>query len=98
MFRGTTPTIRINLEVDASTLDELFLTIVQNKRLILEKALTDASLVDNTALFYLSQEDTLALSAQAKAQVQVTGLIGTHRFTSEVFTIIVDDVLKDGVI
>jgi hypothetical protein len=65
LFRGTTPTIRINLEVDASTLDELFLTIVQNKRLILEKALTDASLVDNTALFYLSQEDTLALSAQA---------------------------------
>lgn len=98
MFRGTTPTITVNLDAAASTLDVLFLTVGQNGEIVFEKTIDDASLVDNSAIFYLSQLDTLSLRPREEVSIQATGRAGAHRITTLIYKFTAEDVLKDGVI
>lgn len=95
MRRGTTPSITVNLDVDASTVDVLFLTIKQGTTII-EKTLADASINGKSAMFPLSQSDTLALSTESKAHIQVRGRVGGHAFASAVSTVDVALIIKDG--
>ena len=95
MRRGTTPSITVNLDVDASTVDVLFLTIKQGQTII-EKTLADASASGKVVTFPLSQADTLALSTETKALIQVRGRVGGHAFASAVTPVDVAAIIKDG--
>lgn len=98
MVRGTTPTITVNLDTDASAVSALFLTIAQLGKTVIEKSLTDATIDGTTLTFPLSQDDTLALSGATKAKIQVRGRTGTHAFASQIVEVAVDEILKSGVI
>lgn len=96
MTRGTTPTITVNLDVAASSLSALFLTIRPLTGAVIEKTLTDGVKSDNSVAFTLSQADTLALMASTTADIQARGRIGDHAFASPIITVDVGAIIKDG--
>lgn len=98
MVRGTTPTVTVNLDSDASAVSALFLTISQLGKTVVEKSLEDASIDGNALTFPLSQADTLLLCGATNAKIQVRGRTGTHAFASPISEVTVDEILKSGVI
>lgn len=95
--RGTAPTITVGLDIEANTLEALFLTIVQQKMIVLEKSLDDGIPVGTDVVFELSQADTLKLYSDTETEVQVRGRpVGGLPFVSEIFNIDVGRILKEG--
>lgn len=69
--RYTTPTIIYKPKaVDATDIDEIYLTIKQNNVLI-KKSLSDATITDGSFFWTLSQADTKNLSVKYQAILQV---------------------------
>lgn len=99
MIRGTTPTIEFELPFDPSDLEELFLTINQAGKNVIEKPLADFVFDEKLATVKLTQEDTLNLAYHVMTEVQVRGKdkAGTV-FASNIEKICAERILKDGVI
>ena len=98
MIRGTTPTFVFNLPFDTAEIKSAFITI-KSRGVEVEKAVTDCSLSGTTITITLTQEETLALPESNIADVQLRVLTQSgDALASDVFTIKVEAVLKEGVI
>lgn len=97
MTRGTTPTISFELPFPLSNVNELSLSFKQGKTMIV-KTLDDVEVIDNEYQIKLSQEETLSFKSDltAEAQLRVKLLTGDV-LASDVYTVDVERILKDGV-
>lgn len=110
MRRGTTPTINISIDYASYDLARAWITIAQAGQIVIDKELTSEGVTiedvtdtggNTTAVIHmtLSQEDTLALSAGATAELQVRALMNDESAgASNIFKLNVARILKDGVI
>lgn len=70
IIRGTTPTLIFTFDtIDVEDISVAYLLIRQNGNTVIEKTLTDSSIVDGKLSFSLSQTETLSLSTSAPASV-----------------------------
>lgn len=107
--RGTTPTHTFTLPVKSEDVEAIYVTYAQFETAVVELSGDDVSLTDvdtdagsdsgSVASITLSQTDTLLFNSGASAQVQVRfrSNDGTA-FASQKIKIIIEDVVKDGVI
>lgn len=100
MYRGTTPQLEVVVTgVDFAEVAELWLTIGQNGRPIVNKELEDLTIEDNTIYVTFTQEDTLALRACSSTYLQLRVLMndGTA-IATPVKKLNVNEIIKDGII
>lgn len=106
--RGTTPTHTFTLPVKSKDVEAIYVTYAQFETAVVELSGDDVSLTDvkdaesdsgSVASITLSQTDTLLFNGGASAEVQVRfkSNDGTA-FASQKIKIIIEDVVKDGVI
>ena len=100
MFRGTTPTIQVNLSnVDFTNVSELWFTISQLGRVIINRELDEVTIEGTTISVTLTQEETLALRANANTRLQVRLLMADGcAMATPIVKLDVNAILKDGVI
>ena len=100
MRRGTTQIIVINIGDDLNINDytTIWVTISQNGCVILNKTGTDITIIDQSNISVeLSQADTLSLSkGTIELQVRASKDSGATAVASNISTIAVDRILKDG--
>lgn len=100
MVRGTTPTLTFNLPMAVSTLSEYWVTVSQrydNIRIDRDKSTLTAS--GSSIVANLTQDETLRLVPDKPAGIQLRVLTsGGDAMASEVFTIMVNDALREEVI
>lgn len=101
MIRGTTPTLEFTMPFDTSLIAELYITITQNGATALEKTLSDCNCNDTSVSLTLTQEDTLRLEqkpySNSEMQIRVRTIAG-EALASDIMSIYVDRILKEGVI
>ena len=101
MIRGTTPTLEFTLPFDTSLIAEMYVTIAQGKKTVLEKTLSDCSCSGTSVSLALTQEDTLRLQQQphsrAEMQIRVRTTAG-EALASDIMRVYVGRILKEGVI
>lgn len=96
--RGTTPYAEIKVDgVDLSSIDVMWLTFKQGS-LEITKTLDDVTIDSDTITVHFTQEETLKFSSRSRVSIQMRFLIGTEANKSNVVTVEVSDILKDGVI
>lgn len=99
MYRGTTPTLKFTLPFDTSTLDAVWVTIAQGGKVIINKTKVDCDLKGKDISVTLTQAETLALTAENKAEIQLRVLTKDGlALASAIFRENTDCILKDGVI
>lgn len=103
--RGTTPLIAFTLpiEITKDQIKEAFLSVSQEKRLVVDKRLgaNELAVDDVTATIAgkLKQVDTLLLTADKIAEVQIRFVdINDEAYATEIKTYNVYDILHEGVI
>lgn len=99
MRRGSTPTLSFAVNLDLTTAT-VYITFKQSYETLLDKCSTDSSMTvtADTITLSLTQEETVALESGA-CQCQIrykmpSGVAGA----SDIMTVDVKDILKDGVI
>lgn len=102
MYRGTTPTHIFTTDIDLSDADVVYITYKQNGQNVIEKAKADITFAAEGQTYTMSvgltQDETLALDDTAVA-VQIRARFGDGRaVASNVNTVPVRQILKDGVI
>ena len=99
--RGTTPNITIELPntVDLSNIKTVWVTIEQNKELVIDKLTDDVTINNNNISYRLTQDETLSLKAGVSAYIQ-TRLLNNNEiaYATQREHIAIDDIIKDGVI
>lgn len=99
MYRGTTPTLKFTLPFEASTIAAAYISVVQNRRVIIEKSIEECTLSGNTILIKLTQEETLLLAVSNETEIQLrVRLVDGSALASQVFTVPTERILKNGVI
>ena len=99
MYRGTTPTLNFELPFAASTVAEGYVSIAQNRQVVVDKPISDWSIADNTVKVTLTQEETLSLSVLHSTEIQLrVKLNDGNALASKIFTVPTERILKDGVI
>ena len=100
-MRGTTPTEYVHIpseKILATDIDEIWFTITQNKRIIIDKTIADATLTNQTFAFPLSQEETLSLDPEEECLAQVrVHLQNGKSWKSQIWAFDPGDILKEGV-
>lgn len=100
MVRGTTPVNRFRcMGQDLTFIDVIYITYMQNDQVVLEKTLEDCDIDWEYVQFKMTQEETLLFSSDSPVQIQIRGRMkdGTA-FATNIVTVSVSDILKDGVI
>lgn len=101
MIRGTTPTLEFTLPFDTSLIAEMYVTIAQGEKTVLEKTLSDCSCSGTSVSLALTQDDTLRLQQQphsrAEMQIRVRTTAG-EALASDIMRVYVGRILKEGVI
>ena len=102
IIRGTTPHIKIELPDGMSTDDvaEVWLTVKQGCRKLIDKELADMETVDDGYVVRLTQEETLKLCS-TNGNVEVQSRLRTvmsDALATEIYSVPVGRILKDGVI
>lgn len=104
MYRGTTPTIQINVDIDLREAVALYVTFTQGAETIFEKDLPEIGVYEDKLVFALSQTDTLMLSGPASFalapvffQIRAKMPDGSA-LASNIMKTTVDRILKNGVI
>ena len=101
MIRGTTPTLEFTLPFDTSLIAEMYVTLAQDGKTVMEKALSDCSCSGTSVSLALTQEDTLGLQQQprslAEIQIRVLTTAG-DALASDIMSVYVGRILKEGVI
>ena len=99
MVRGTTPTLEFTLPFSTELLAEAYVTLSQNKRVVIDKPLEELERNGNTLSVQLTQEETLLLDCAYKTEIQVrTRTSEGEALASDIITVTTDRILKDGVI
>ena len=97
MTRGTTPTVSFELPFPLSNVDSLSLTFKQGSTMVV-KSLEDIEVINDACHIKLSQEETLAFNSNSVAEVQLrVKLLTGDTLASEVYSVEVERILKDGV-
>jgi hypothetical protein len=97
MIRGTTPTIVYTLPIEGD-LQEIWFTIQQNRKNIIEKTIDDFQVSGNVAKLTLSQEETLAIKAGTPFKYQARFLTKSGKsFAHEIRQTNIGDLLREGV-
>jgi len=103
IIRGTTPTIEVVIknEIDLTTVLEVWVYIVQQKKVKVDKLLSDVTIDAESRIISveLDQEDTLALKADQDTLFQIRMLLldGTALATVAE-KVVVKEIYKDGII
>lgn len=96
--RGTTPSLTVTLDgLELNTVDVLWLTLKQGS-LEITKTLDDMEVNGNELSVWLSQEETLQFSTSSRVSIQVRALIGKEAVKSDIRTLEVSGILRDGII
>lgn len=86
---------------DTSLIAEMYVTIAQGEKTVLEKTLSDCSCSGTSVSLALTQEDTLRLQQQphsrAEMQIRVRTTAG-EALASDIMRVYVGRILKEGVI
>lgn len=99
MFRGTTPTLNFKLPFAASTVVDGYVSIAQNRQVIVDKPIADWAISDNTISVTLTQKETLLLGASNTTEIQLrVKLADGTALASKIFTVSTERILRDGVI
>ena len=97
--RYTTPSITYKPSmVEIANVDEIYLVISQRDAEVIRKDLDDAIVDENGFTWFLSQEDTSALSSKFTASIQIDYLCGTARYTTKPMPYDISDSAVDEVI
>lgn len=102
IIRGTTPHIKIEMPEGLATTDvaELWLTVTQGCRKLIDKELADMEAVDDGHVVRLTQQETLKLCA-TNGEVDVQARLRTvsgDAIASRIERVSAGRILKDGVI
>ena len=96
---GTTPTLEFGLPFEADMLAASFVTIQQNQTTIFEKPLEACEYEGRTLKAKLTQEETLMLSCDSKAEIRlVVKTLGGDRLETHPIVESVINTSKEGVI
>ena len=101
MIRGTTPTLEFTLPFDKSLIAEIYVTMTQNGKTVLEKTLSDCNCSGTSVSLTLTQEDTLKLQQQPRSQAEIQIRVRTtagEALASDIMSVYVGRILKEGVI
>lgn len=98
MYRGTTPTFIFNLPIEADTITMASVMFRQTGVRDIEKTLEDCAVSGNTLTCSLTEAETLALKSWTACplEIQLRVGVGETRIASQIFTVRVDRILKDG--
>lgn len=101
MVRGTTPTLKFILPKSLTDIKikEVYVTMAQARRVILDKDISCVKIQDNNIFLSLTQEDTLKFKHDIKIEIQVA--IKTDRnlvYRSKMLYIDAKRILKEGII
>ena len=99
MVRGTTPTLEFTLPFSTDILAEAYVTLSQNKKVVVDKPLVELERNGNKLSVKLTQAETLLLDSERKTEIQVrVRTLENEALASDIITVNTDRVLKDGVI
>ena len=99
MIRGTTPTLEFTLPFDTSLIAEIYVTMTQNGKTVLEKTLSDCNCSGTSVSLTLTQEDTLKLQQQPRSQAEIrVRTTAGEALASDIMSVYVGRILKEGVI
>lgn len=98
MYRGTTPTPTFRLPIDTGSITVLSIAVAQGRQVKIEKTLSDVHLDGNVISCTLTEDETLSLTAGAsvEAKIQLRVGVGEQRMASQIFTVPVERILRDG--
>lgn len=97
MYRGTTPTFTFRLPIAADTITKLSITFRQPGGAEVEKTLDDVAMDGSTITAALTEEETLALRvSSAPLEIQMRVGVGVTRMASQIWTVPIKRILKDG--
>lgn len=98
MYRGTTPTLTFTLPIEAATITALNIALAQCGRVVVSRDLDGVETDGRKITMTLTEEETLRLYADTELQIQVRVGVGAARMASQVFTVPVEKILKDGML
>ena len=98
MYRGTTPTLTFQLPIDTGSITVPSIAVAQGRQVKIEKTLSDVHLDGNVISCTLTEDETLSLTAGAsvEAKIQLRVGVGEQRMASQIFTVPVERILRDG--
>ena len=98
MYRGTTPTLTFRLPIDTGSITVLSVAVAQGRQVKIEKTLSDVHLDGNVISCTLTEDETMSLTAGAsvEAKIQLRVGVGEQRMASQIFTVPVERILRDG--
>lgn len=98
MYRGTTPTFHFTLPIEAGTITAAAVSFRQPGGASIDKTLADCTLSGNTLTCSLTEEETLSLRALTlyPMEIQLRVGVGAARMASQIFTVPVERILKEG--
>lgn len=96
MYRGTTPTFTFALPIDGTSITKLAATFRQAGAAPIEKTLADCTVTADSVTCTLTEEETLSLKTAYPVEIQLRVGVGSARMASQVWSVSVDRILKDG--
>lgn len=97
MYRGTTPTFTFTLPFSCKQITALSVCFAQQKQIVLEKALCDCAIKENTLTVNLTEEETLLFDQdKGLVEMQLRVGCGDARMASNIMLVSVERILKDG--
>lgn len=98
MYRGTTPTFTFMLPIDASSITTAVISFRQAGSVNIDKKLADCTVSENALTVSLTEEETLSLRAKTvqPLEIQLRVGVGAARMASQIFSVPVERILKDG--
>lgn len=98
MRRGTTPTLTFNMPFDSAGVENIYITFVQGREMVLEKTLADVVWNEKAIELELTQEETLKFRpGQMEIQIRIK-FINEQAIASNIMYTTSEAILKDGVI
>ena len=99
MIRGTTPTLEFDVPFDTELLAEAYVTLSQNREIVVDKPLTECQCSGNKITVRLTQEETLKLDCECNTEIQIRArMVDGNAVASNIITVSTNRILKDGVI
>lgn len=97
MIRGTTPTLEFMLPFSTDMIAEAFVTLSQNKQIVIDKMLCDCICNENKLTVKLTQAETLELQCDCKTEIQIRcKTLDGDALASDIISVNTDRILKDG--
>lgn len=97
MIRGTTPVLEFELPFDVTELSELYVSIAQNRRIVIDASLSRCRADEKIISLQLTQAETLALKHGIDCEIQIRCRTKDgSALASEMFRTSTDRILKDG--